>query len=93
MSHAVCLDFDFAVRALKRWADRRADEQTQVVDHSPEPAKGKRMKTVPKYPSLLAVLGIDDDTQPAEPVIDAEVNDLMAAMLTNPTGWSGFDGI
>lgn len=90
MSHATCLDFDFAVRALKRWADRRGDETMQVQDHGPEPDPKKRMKTVPKYPSLLAVLGIEDEDGPKESVNDDEVTQLMAAMLNNPGGWEGF---
>lgn len=65
----------------------------QVQDHSPEPAKGKRMKTVPKYPTLLAVLGMDDEANdPAELTADPEVDALMQAMLTNTSGWSGFSG-
>ena len=62
----------------------------QVQDHSPEPEKHRRMKTVPKYPSLLAVLGIDEESTNQEPAIDAEVQDLMTAMLTNTSGWEGF---
>lgn len=91
LSDAACLDFDFAVRALKRWADRRADETIQVQDHRPAPDPKKRMKTVPKYPTLLAVLGMEDEVTP-DAGVDAEVQDLMAAMLTNPGGWEGFGG-
>jgi hypothetical protein len=87
---ADCLDFDFAVRALKRWADRRADETTEVADHSPERDPKKRMKTVPKYPSLLAVLGLDEDAKSSDPVIDDEVTALMAAMMSTANGWEGF---
>jgi hypothetical protein len=91
VNDADCLDFDFAVRALKRWADRRGDEQIQVPDHSPEPQRGKRMKSVPKYPTLLAVLGIDEDTAESDTPA-REVDDLLAAMMGNPADWEGFSG-
>ena len=85
-SDAVCLDFDFAVRALKRWADRRSDATELVQDHSPETKK--RMKSVPKYPTLLDVLGIAD---PSEPAVDTgTVDELVAAMLTRPGEWQGY---
>ena len=85
---AVCLDFDFAVRALKRWADRRSEETDLVPDHAPE--RKQRMKSVPRYPNLMAVLGIDSDDgdQPDQPV-SSEISDMMAAMLTNQMGWQG----
>jgi hypothetical protein len=89
---ADCLDFDFAVRALKRWADRRSDETIRVRDHDPEPPPGVRMKTVPKYPTLLAVLGMDDETAPESETASRDVDDLLAAMLVNPTEWEGFSG-
>lgn len=62
----------------------------RVRDHDPEPDPKVRMKSVPKYPTLLAALGLDDDQAAAEPVIDDEVHDLMTAMLTNTGGWEGF---
>ena len=80
------------MRALKRWADRRADATTEVQDHSPERDPKRRMKTVPKYPTLLAVLGLDEDQAAAETMIDDEVTQLMAAMLVNTSGWDGFSG-
>lgn len=80
------------MRALKRWADRRADETTEVPDHSPERDPKRRMKIVPKYPNLLAVLGLDEDTANAGAVNDDEVNALMAAMLSTAGGWEGFGG-
>jgi len=51
------------------------------------------MKTVPKYPTLLAVLGMETDDATTETTgHDAEVEALMAAMLTNTSGWEGFGG-
>ena len=50
------------------------------------------MKTVPKYPTLLAVLGLDEDQAAADTTIDDEVTQLMAAMLANTSGWEGFGG-
>ena len=65
----------------------------QVRDHRPEPAKGVRMTTVPKYPTLLAVLGLDDGaSDPDDHGPDPEVDDLVAAMLTSAGGWEGFGG-
>jgi len=63
----------------------------QVTDHSPEPDTKRRTKSVPKYPTLLAVLGIEDEGN-AETVNDDEVTQLMAAMLANASGWEGFGG-
>ena len=81
------------MRALKRWADRRSDETEQVPDHSPERDPKRRMKTVPKYPTLLAVLGMESDDATTDTTgHDAEVDALMAAMLTNTSGWEGFGG-
>jgi hypothetical protein len=84
---AVCLDFDFAIRTLKRWADRRSDATELVPDNAAE--RKQKMKAVPKYPTLLAVLGITDE--PDKPAPDtAEVNELVAAMLRNPMEWQGY---
>jgi hypothetical protein len=47
------------------------------------------MKAVPKYPTLLAVLGITDEPDQPQPDT-AEVNDLVAAMLRNPMEWQGY---
>jgi hypothetical protein len=84
---AVCLDFDFAIRALKRWADRRADETEMVPDHTPE--RKTRMKAVPRYPSLLAVLGIDETGDDPVAVDTRAVDDLVAQMMRNPMEWQG----
>jgi hypothetical protein len=87
ITNAVCLDVDLAFRTLKRWADRRADETELVSDNTPE--RKQKMKAVPKYPTLLAVLGITDE--PDQPAPDVEqVNDLVAAMLRNPMEWQGY---
>jgi hypothetical protein len=86
-TNAVCLDFDFAIRSLKRWADRRSDETELVPDSAPE--RKQKMKAVPKYPTLLAVLGITDEPDQPQPDT-AEVNDLVAAMLRNPMEWQGY---
>jgi hypothetical protein len=86
LSDAACLDFDFAIRALKRWADRRSDATEMVPDHSPE--RKQRMKPVPKYPTLQAVLGIADDEQAS--VDSGVVDELVTAMLTRQTDWQGY---
>jgi hypothetical protein len=86
LSNAICLDFDFAIRALKRWADRRSDETIQVQDHTPESERKRRMKSVAKYPTLTAVLGLDDETDTIDP---DEVKELAASMLTITNEWAG----
>jgi hypothetical protein len=83
-SEATCLDFDFAVRALKRWADRRANE-TKLVP-APEPPK-KPMRPVPVFETLAEVLALDDRTasllaRTADPSIAADAAELLAAMRT-----------
>jgi hypothetical protein len=87
MTEAVRLDFDQAVRAVKRFSDRRSDATELVPDHSPE--KRQRMKAVPKYPTLQAVLGIEDDEQ--APVDSGTVDELVTAMLTRQMDWQGFE--
>jgi len=65
----VRLDFDFAVRDLKRWADHRANE-TKLVD-APKPSKSDRPKqSAPRYPTLADVLALTDE--------DAEMADVNA---------------
>ena len=88
MTDAVRLDFDMAVRGVKRFADRRSEETIQVPDNAPQ--TNRKMKPVPRYPNLMAVLGIDSDDgdQPDQPV-SSEISDMMAAMLTNQMGWQG----
>ena len=86
MTEAVRLDFDQAVRAVKRFSDRRSDATEMVPDHSPE--RKQRMKAVPKYPTLTAVLGIEDETQ--APVDSGVVDELVTAMLTRQTDWQGY---
>jgi hypothetical protein len=56
----VRLDFDFAVRDLKRWADHRANE-TDLVD-APTPSRNAKPKqSVPKYRTLADVLALTDE--------------------------------
>ncbi len=87
-SDAVCLDFDFAIRAWKRWTDRRGDEQIRVQDHSPEPNSKQRMKSVPKYPTLWAVLGLTDTGEtPDTMTADPDVDQMVAKMLTGAHVW------
>ena len=88
MTEAVRLDFDQAVRAVKRFSDRRSDATEMVPDHSPQ--RQQRMKAVPKYPTLTAVLGIEDETQ--APVDSGVVDELVTAMLTRQTDWQGYGG-
>lgn len=87
LSDAVCLDFDFAVRALKRWADRRADDTMQVPDTTPQAERKRRMKTVPRFTTLAAVLGLTGDDETPEDV--AAISDLAAQMLTVTHEWGG----
>lgn len=86
ITEAVRLDFDQAVRFVKRWADGRGEKTKMEEDHSPETKK--RMKAVPKYPSLLAVLGISEEGETDEPVAASEVEQLVAQMAMNPSTWS-----
>jgi hypothetical protein len=88
MSDAACLDFDFSVRALKRWADRRSDETELVADHSPE--RKQRMKSVPRYPSLMDVLGLKESGTES-PTERKDVDDLVAQMMTGPQQWQPQD--
>jgi len=86
---AVCLDFDFAVRALKRWADRREEATHQEPDHSPE--QKRRMKTVPTYPTLTAVLGLRDEETTAMPAETAgEAMRLGDAFGGGDIDWEAF---
>lgn len=85
---AVCLDFDLAVRALKRWADRREAATHQVRDHDPKPAHP--MKSVPTYPTLADVLGLDDDVPAMTPADQGKAHDLAAAMASGSVDWEAF---
>jgi hypothetical protein len=83
---AVCLDFDFATFAHKRWADNRADATVQVP--APEERNRKPMKTVPKYPTLIAVLGLDEDRKDVPP--PAEVEALAEQLMSGTVDWSAY---
>ena len=88
MTDVVRLDFDQAVRAVKRFGDRRAEETEQVPDHSPKSDAKRRMKTVARYTSLFGALGIEtaDETR----AVPEQVEELVTQMLTTETGWQGF---
>jgi len=89
LSDAVCLDFDLGVRALKRWADRREAATHQVPDNQPE--RKQRMKTVPTYPTLAAVLGLGTSDAPAVVAADtATARGLAAAMAGGDIDWEAF---
>jgi len=88
LSDAVCLDFDLGVRALKRWADRREAATHLVPDNQPE--RKQRMKTVPTYPTLAAVLGIDVDDAPVMPADVTTSRDLADAMASGDIDWEAF---
>jgi hypothetical protein len=83
LTNAECLDFDFSVRSLKRWADRRSDEVDYVADMS-KPSK-HRQKAVPRYGNLMAVLGIDELDQ--EPIATEDVTRLVDQMMTGTQAW------
>ena len=92
LSDAVCLDFDLGVRALKRWADRREAATHQVPDNQPE--RKQRMKTVPTYPTLAAVLGLGTSDAPVAPAViaadAATAQGLAAAMAGGDIDWEAF---
>lgn len=54
------LDFDFAVRGLKRWADQRAALTRQVAA---PPAPSKPQATVPLYATLAEVLALPTEAE------------------------------
>ena len=86
---AVCLDFDFAVRALKRWADRR-EAATHLVSDT-EPDRKQRMKAVPTYPTLATVLGLAMDDTPTLTTEDrSTARDLADAMAGGTVNWEAF---
>lgn len=93
LTYAECLDFDFAVRGLKRWADIRSEEQTLEPDDMSEAERKRRskMRPVPKYRTLDEVLGLT--VAEGEHVPAAEVADLARAMAQLDTGWQGFGGL
>lgn len=87
----VCNDFDYAVRALMRFWDGRAEEMIEVVDTSPQ-RKGKRMKPERKYKSLFQILGLNKDG--SEPERDGDTvkasQDLAATMASGTTNWAEY---
>ncbi len=76
-----CLDLDLAVLEFGDWVEARANETKEVS--APRPPKNPpHTKTVRKYESLHALLGIDDDGGGASPVARAEVADQARALRT-----------
>lgn len=66
----VRLDFDLAVRELKRWADGRRDET--VMQDAPRHSAHERPKVaVPKYRTLGEILDADDEDEPDGPAFSA----------------------
>ena len=87
----VRLDFDFAVRDLKRWADARTNETRLVADH--DRSDGKPKKAVPRYATLADVLGLDgEDDEVTMPMLSAaDAEDIAAAILSGSWDDDGED--
>ncbi len=77
----ICIDLDLAVLEFGDWVEGRANET--VEEHVPKPPKNPpHTKTVRKYKSLNALLGIDDDEDGTKVVASADVADQARELRT-----------
>jgi len=84
-----CLDLDLAVLEFGDWVEGRANETKEVSAPSP-PKNAPHTKTVRKYESLHALLGIDGDEDGVSQVERAEVADQVRDLRTGQRSYRDF---
>jgi len=88
LPETVIVDFNFAVRDLKRYWDERAEQQILVVDTTP---KGQKPRVpVPKYKTLFQVLGLNKDGTVPDRVNPGTVTKLTQDALAGDVDWSEY---